>query len=119
MDDRHRFDVIAQDVARGAPGDCFLLLDRDLRIRAVSREYEQRVTLRERDQLPGQFMFDAFPDNPGDPHATGASNLAASLEAVMLSGHTHHMRIQRYDVRDPNQPDNFVAKVWDPSTLRC
>lgn len=97
----------------GSPGVCFLLLDRDLRIRAASRAYE-RVTLRERGELPGQFLFDAFPDNPDDPQATGTSNLAASLETAMRGGHTHNMRIQRYDIRDPAAPEEFLPRVWSP-----
>ena len=101
-------------MVRGSSGVCFLLLDCDLRIRAASSAYEQ-VALREHGELPGQFLFDAFPDNPNDPHASGASNLAASLETVMRSGHTHNMRIQRYDIRDPATPEKFLPKVWSPT----
>jgi ANTAR domain len=66
-------------------------------------------------ELTGQFLFDAFPDNPNDPQADGTSNLAASLETSMRSGHTDNMRIQRYDIRDPADPEKFLPKVWSPS----
>lgn len=99
---------------RSSSGVSFLLLDRDLRIRAASVAYEQ-VTLREPGELPGQFLFDAFPDNPNDPQANGTANLAASLETVMRTRDAHDMRIQRYDVRDPVSPDQFVPKVWCPT----
>lgn len=101
-------------MVRGPSGGCFLLLDCDLRIRAASRAYEH-VALREHGELPGQFLFDAFPDNPDDPQADGTSNLGASLETVMRSRRTHKMRIQRYDIRDPLAPDNFLPKVWSPA----
>ncbi len=114
MRDQDRFDLITREVALRSSGGSFLLLDPDLRIRAASKAYE-RVTLRERGELPGQYLFDAFPDNPGDPHCSGASNLAASLDAVLRSGKFHHMRIQRYDVRDPAEPDRFLPKVWNPT----
>jgi hypothetical protein len=114
MQYQRRFDVIAREMVRGSPGVSFLLVDCDLRIRAASPAYEQ-VTLREHGELPGQFLFDAFPDNPNDPQASGTSNLAASLETTMRSGHTHNMRVQRYDIRDPAAPERFLPKVWSPT----
>ncbi len=114
MPDQDRFDLIARKVTLRSSGVSFLILDRDLRIRAASTRYEQ-VTLRGHGELPGQFLFDAFPDNPDDPQASGASNLAVSLETVLRSGRIHRMRIQRYDVRDPAEPDKFLPKVWNPT----
>lgn len=101
-------------MVQGAAGVCCVLLDRDLRIRAASRAYE-RVTLREHDELSGQYLFEAFPDNPRDPQSNGTSRLASSLEAAMSSGHTHTMRMQRYDIPDPAAPDEFLPKVWSPT----
>ena len=109
-----RFEAIAREMVQGASGVCCLLLDRDLRIRAASRAYEH-VTLREHGELPGQYLFDAFPDNPNDPHADGTSKLASSLETAMRSGHTHKMRMQRYDIRNPADPEEFLPKVWSPT----
>ncbi|OBF60863.1 histidine kinase [Mycobacterium sp. 852002-53434_SCH5985345] len=114
MESQHRFEVIAHEMDRSSSGGSFLLLDRDLRIRAASVAYEQ-VTLREHGELPGRYLFDAFPDNPNDPQANGTANLAASLEAVMRTRHAHDMRVQRYDVPDPDAPDHFVPKVWSPT----
>lgn len=101
-------------MVQGASGVCCLLLDRDLRIRAASTDYE-RVTLRQHGELPGQYLFDAFPDNPKDPHADGTAKLASSLETAMQSGLTHTMRMQRYDIPDPASPDEFLPKVWSPT----
>lgn len=91
-----------------------MLLDKDLRIRAASRAYEQ-VSLREHGELLGQYLFDAFPDNPKDPQSNGTSNLASSLEIAMSGGHTHKMRLQRYDIPDPSAPEEFLPKVWSPT----
>jgi len=114
MHDQRRFDVIAREVTKKFPALPMLLLDCNLRIRTASTAYE-RVTLRKRGELLGQFLFDAFPDDPNDPQASGTANLATSLETAMRSGHTHNMWIQRYDIRDPATPDKFLPKVWSPS----
>jgi hypothetical protein len=111
---QRRFDVIAREMARESPAGAVCLMDRGLRIRAVNTAFE-RVTLRKHDELVGQFLFDAFPEDPGDPQSSGTSNLAESLETVMRSGHTHNMWIQRYDIRDPAAPEKFLPKVWSPS----
>lgn len=101
-------------MVQAVSGVCCLLLDKDLRIRAASRAYEQ-VTLREHNELSGQYLFDAFPDNPQDPQSDGTSKLASSLEIAMSVGHTHKMRLQRYDIPDPAAPDGFLPKVWSPT----
>ena len=40
------------------------------------------ATMTDRDTLVGQHLFEAFPDNPDDPEATGVSHLRASLDRV-------------------------------------
>lgn len=107
-------DVIGAEVAGDSSAEPVLVLDPALRIRAASTAYEG-VTMRERGELIGQFLFDAFPDDPNDPQANGTSNLAASLETAMRTGRIHNMWIQRYDIRDPAAPDRFLPKVWGPS----
>lgn len=114
MRNQQQFDAMARKMVHGAAGVCCVLLDRDLRIRAASRAYE-RVTLREQDELPGQHLFDAFPDNPNDPQSNGTSRLASSLEAAMSSGRLHKMRTQRYDIPDPAAPGEFLPRVWSPT----
>ncbi|WP_163708862.1 ANTAR domain-containing protein [Mycobacterium timonense] len=114
MRNQDQFDAIAREMVHGVSGVCCVLLDRDLRIRAASQAYEQ-VTLREHNELSGQYLFDAFPDNPKDPQSNGTSNLASSLEIAMSGGHTHKMRLQRYDIPDPAAPDEFLPKVWRPT----
>ncbi|ASL15591.1 ANTAR domain-containing protein [Mycobacterium intracellulare] len=113
MRNQGQFDAIAREMVQGVSGVCCVLLDRDLRIRAASRAYEQ-ATLREHNELPGKYLFEAFPDNPKDPQSDGTSKLASSLEVAMSSGHTHKMRLQRYDIPDPAAPEEFLPKVWSP-----
>lgn len=88
----------------------FLLLDPDLRIRAVNDAYLQ-ATDRDRGELIGADLFDAFPDNPGHPEADGVRNLGASLQHVLRTGRPHDMVIQRYDVASGG---GFVEKIWSP-----
>jgi hypothetical protein len=114
MHDQRRFDAIAREVTRKFPAVPMLLLDCNLRIRTASTAYE-RVTFRKHGELLGQFLFDAFPDDPNDPQASGTAKLATSLETAMRSGHTHDMWIQRYDIRDPAIPERFLPKVWSPT----
>ena len=64
-----------------APG-CYLVLDPDLVIVAVSDAY-LRATMTRRAELAGRPVFEAFPDNPEDPATEGARNLQASLARVL------------------------------------
>lgn len=89
----------------------YVVVDRDLVIRAVNPAY-LRATGRERDELVGSYLFDAFPDNPALPDADGVRNLNASLESVLRRGKRHRMRVQRYDVPGPSEDDDFVLKYW-------
>lgn len=94
----------------------YLVVDADLRIRAVNRRYEE-VTAHPRSMLVGEGLFDVFPDNPADPHSDGVANLSASLERVFSTGEWHPMGVQRYDVRDLSAPGRFVHKVWAPANF--
>lgn len=90
----------------------YLLLDAELNIRAVNDAY-LRATSRERDELIGEQMFDAFPDNPADVAATGVQNLQASLSRVLRDAAAHQMPIQRYDIA-PSGSAEFIPKIWSP-----
>ncbi|MFD0274221.1 PP2C family protein-serine/threonine phosphatase [Kitasatospora sp. NPDC127111] len=66
------------------------------------------------DDLVGRNVFDAFPDNPADPEASGARNLRASLERVLATGRRDSMALQKYDVEDPERPGVFEERYWSP-----
>ena len=91
----------------------YLVLDRDLVIRAVNPAY-QEATGRERDELVGRYVFDAFPDNPADPDADGVRTLSASFESVLRHSRQDRLHIQRYDVPGREPGDDFVLKYWAP-----
>ncbi|WP_372346695.1 PAS domain-containing protein [Streptomyces sp. KL116D] len=91
----------------------YLVLDTDFYIRGVNPAY-LRATGRSREELVGAFIFDAFPDNPDDPGASGVRNLTASLERVLRHGTSDDMGIQRYDIPDLHAPEIFRVKAWSP-----
>ncbi|MEU9793312.1 SpoIIE family protein phosphatase [Streptomyces sparsogenes] len=80
-----------------------LVLGPDLVIVAVNQAY-LNATQCTREDLLGRHVFDAFPDNPADPKATGTRNLRASLERVLETGERDSMALQKYDIPVPGFP---------------
>lgn len=78
----------------------YLVLAPDLAIVAMNRAREL-VTGRRREEVIGLDVFEAFPDNPEDPTATGVANLRASLERVLATKQPDTMPVQKYDLVDP------------------
>jgi signal transduction histidine kinase len=96
-----------------APG-LYLVLAPDLRIVAVSDAY-LRATMTSREAIVGRGIFEVFPDNPGDPQATGVNNLRTSLESVLEFRRTDTMAVQKYDVRRPEaEGGEFEERFWSP-----
>ncbi len=73
-----------------------------------------RMCGRSSEELIGQYLFDIFPDNPGDPAASGMRNLHASLRRVADTGVRDSMALQRYDVQMPGRPGEFEERWWSP-----
>ncbi len=92
------------------PGS-YLVLTPDLRIVTANAAYLD-ATMTRREDLRGRDVFDAFPNNPDDPAATGTSNLRASLDRVRRTLSSDTMAIQKYDVRRPDGA--FVERFWSP-----
>lgn len=106
-----RNDIDFQRVFAALPGK-YLLLSRDFRIVAASDE-RMRATRRERAELIGKYLFDAFPDNPDDPEATGVRNLRASLERVLQTRQQDVMPLQKYDIPKPEvEGGGFEERYW-------
>ncbi|MFG2476250.1 PP2C family protein-serine/threonine phosphatase [Streptomyces fagopyri] len=91
----------------------YLVLGRDLVIVEVNQAYLE-ATGRSRQDLLGQRIFDAFPDNPNDPAADGVENLSASLNRVLASREPDTMALQRYDIPVMGHPGNFEERWWSP-----
>jgi signal transduction histidine kinase len=96
-----------------APG-LYLAMTPDLRIVAVSDAY-LRATMTTRQEILGRDLFEAFPDNPNDPNATGTRNLRASLHRVIEHRTQDVMPIQKYDIRRPeSEGGGFEERHWSP-----
>lgn len=65
-----------------------------------------------REDLLHRHLFDAFPDNPDDPAATGEGNLGASLQRVIEHRRPDTMAVQKYDIRRPD--GTFEVRYWSP-----
>ncbi|MER5933566.1 SpoIIE family protein phosphatase [Streptomyces sp. NPDC002054] len=91
----------------------YLVLDPELVIVDVNDAY-LRATERSRPELVGQYLFDAFPDNPGDPQADGVRNLGASLHRVLRSKDADTMAVQKYDIPVVARPGTFEERWWSP-----
>ncbi|HEU4889313.1 MAG TPA: ATP-binding protein [Thermoanaerobaculia bacterium] len=92
----------------------YLVLDRHFRIVTATDAF-LAATKTERDTIAERDLFDVFPDNPDDPHATGTRNLRASLETVLHTGAPHTMAVQKYDIRRPeSEGGGFEERYWTP-----
>jgi hypothetical protein len=98
---------------RSAP-TAMLILDLDLRIQDANDAY-LAATQRDRSDLVGREVFDAFPANPHHPEGDGVENLHASLQRVLETRQTHDMWVQRYDVPWAGAPEGFLEKYWSPT----
>jgi PAS domain S-box-containing protein len=96
-----------------APG-LYLVLTPDLKIAAASDAY-LRATMTKREEVLGRGVFEVFPDNPDDRHATGVRNLSASLERVLRNKAPDAMAVQKYDIRRPAaEGGGFEERYWSP-----
>ncbi|MER5778074.1 SpoIIE family protein phosphatase [Streptomyces sp. NPDC002039] len=89
------------------------LLGPDLVFLDANEEF-LRTAGRTREQVVGWYLFDAFPDNPNDPGASGVRNLHASLRRVLATGERDTMALQRYDVESAERPGEWQERYWSP-----
>ncbi len=60
----------------------------------------------------GLGLFEAFPDPPDDPGATGERNLRASLERAIATGMPDRMAVQAYPI--PRPDGTWEERHWSP-----
>jgi len=89
-----------------------LLLTREFVIADANEAY-QVATERSREELVGHNVFDAFPNNPADPYATGVQDSIASLSRVLQTGKPDVRSFQKYDVEVPGQPGLYAPRYWN------
>lgn len=89
----------------------YLVMTSDLTLVAASDAF-LKATMVSREEVMGRNLFEVFPNNPGDPNATGMQNVRASIERVRSRGQADTMPIQRYDIRRPD--GTFEERHWSP-----
>jgi signal transduction histidine kinase len=109
-DELRRSRAVLQSLFESLPG-LFLVLTPDLKIVSASDAY-LKATMTTREGLHGRGIFEAFPDNPHDFSATGASNLRTSFGRVVETAASDTMAIQKYDIRRPDGV--FEERYWSP-----
>jgi PAS domain S-box-containing protein len=109
-EERRRNRATFESIFEVLPGP-YLVLTPNLEIVTANAAY-LKATMTVREELRGRNLFDAFPDNPDDPTATGTANLRASLDRVRKNLAADTMAIQKYDVRGPD--GTFVERYWSP-----
>ena len=85
----------------------YVLLDLSLTIVGMNDAYLQ-VTMREREDLIGRNMFDAF---PSDPDSTSYRQLRGSLEKVVREKAADHLPLIEYAIPLPNG-QGFEERYW-------
>ena len=100
----------------GPPGDFeallarspnpYVVLDRDLRIVWMNDAYLM-ATMREREEILGQEMFEAF---PSDPDSESFKLLDGSLRKVLETGEPDEIALIRYDIRKPD--GSMDVRYW-------
>ncbi len=83
---------------------------------AVSDAYT-RATMTKREEIVGRGVFEVFPDNPNDPKATGANNIAESFARVVRDRAIDAMPVQKYDIerreaQNEAQKGEFEVRYW-------
>ncbi len=108
-----RSDVDFRLLFESAPG-LYLVLTPALQVVAVSDSY-LRATMTNRVEILNRGVFDVFPDNPDDLHATGVRNLRDSLRRVVELKAPDAMAVQKYDIRRPESVGGgFEERYWSP-----
>jgi PAS domain S-box-containing protein len=105
-------EVVYRSLFESSPG-LFVVLDpADYRIMAVSDSYLD-MTMRKREELLGRIFFDAFPDDPQNPEASGTANLLASLHRVKTTLAKDVMGIQKHPIVNPDT-GILEDRYWTP-----
>jgi len=73
------------------------------------------TTRRGTNPLIGRAMFEAFPDPPDDPRATGVRNLRSSFERALESRSVDVMAIQHYNIRRTD--GSWEERYWAPRNV--
>lgn len=104
-----------QIILNAIPGNHLILLPDAPRFTIVGiTDGLLHTTHTKREQVIGRPLFDVFPDNRADEHATGTINVQASLQDVLRHKTEQRLPQQRYDVANPHT-GAFEYRVWAAS----
>jgi hypothetical protein len=109
---RHLFSGLDQSPAFTETDSAYLVVDDELVIRAANPAYLD-LMYRSAEEIVGVPAFEAFPDNPDDPTATGVANVSASFDLVLRHDRRHRMALQRYDIRVREVDGGFLRRFWN------
>ncbi|KHL26004.1 histidine kinase [Croceibacterium mercuriale] len=84
----------------------YVVIDPELTIVWANDAY-LRVTMRDRDDILGRGMFEAF---PADPASESSRLLDSSLQRVLATGQADEIAIIRYDIRRPDE--TMDTRYW-------
>ncbi|MEU4464626.1 SpoIIE family protein phosphatase [Streptomyces sp. NPDC024017] len=87
----------------------YLVLDADLVVCHANRAY-LRVAGRNREELVGRYILEAFPDTPGAPEA--ARDFGASLQRVLDSHAPDAVAPRRFDIPVDGKPGEVEERWW-------
>jgi PAS domain-containing protein len=105
-----RTEIDYRVVFQALPGS-FALLSPDLVILDANRAFLE-MTSRNREDLVGRDIFQAFPQNPAIHDSDGQRNLRSSLETVLATGLADVMGTYRYDIEAQDHPGEFEERYW-------
>jgi len=109
-DELRRSRAVLEGLFESLPG-LFLVLTPDLKVASASDAF-LAATMTTREYIVGRGIFEIFPDNPDDPHATGVSKWRASLDRASRTAAPDTMAVLRYDIRRPD--GTFEERFWSP-----
>lgn len=84
----------------------YVLITPDLTIVTMNAAY-LKATMRERDDIVGKPMFEAF---PSDPQSESYTQLRNSLERVIETGKRDEIALIRYDIQQPS--GEYEERYW-------
>ena len=89
-----------------------LILSPDVEFRVLTAsDAFLRLVGKNRQELIGHRLFDAFPDSPNDAAADGETKLRASLEKVLLTRRPDATLVQKYAVKEPHTGE-YRERYW-------
>ncbi|MDQ2804433.1 MAG: PAS domain-containing protein, partial [Pseudomonadota bacterium] len=94
-----------------SPAPLVVLAAADFAIMAANDAY-LRASMTVRTDILGRTPFDVFPANPGDPAASGARELRASLERVLATRRTDALAMHRWDIPRPEAAGGGFEERW-------